>query len=109
MTAAAGTLLRIKPILTFASDGQLQSAAKVRGRGQVIDKLVELVKAACGEHKRYNLAVVNGGDPEGMALLRERLTAALPDYELVREGEIDATLSVYIGDGVLGAVVQVLD
>ena len=44
-----------------------------------------------------------------MALLRERLTAALPDYELVREGEIDATLSVYIGDGVLGAVVQVLD
>ena len=109
VTAAAGTLLRIKPILTFASDGQLQSAAKVRGRGQVIDKLVELVKAACGEHKRYNLAVVNGGDPEGMALLRERLTAALPDYELVREGEIDATLSVYIGDGVLGAVVQVLD
>ena len=70
---------------------------------------MELVKAACGEHKRYNLAVVNGGDPEGMALLRERLTAALPDYELVREGEIDATLSVYIGDGVLGAVVQVLD
>ena len=109
VTAAAGTLLRIKPILTLASDGQLQSAAKVRGRGQVIDKLVELVKAACGEHKRYNLAVANGGDPEGMALLRERLTAALPDYELVREGEIDATLSVYIGDGVLGAVVQVLD
>ena len=46
---------------------------------------------------------------EGVALLRERLTAALPDYELIREGEIDATLSVYIGDGVLGAVVQVLD
>ncbi|MCI5658973.1 MAG: AAA family ATPase [Megasphaera elsdenii] len=68
-----------------------------------------LVKAACGEHKRYNLAVANGGDPEGMALLRERLTAALPDYELIREGEIDATLSVYIGDGVLGAAVQVLD
>ena len=41
--------------------------------------------------------------------LRERLTAALPDYELIREGEIDATLSVYIGDGVLGAAVQVLD
>ena len=33
VTAAAGTLLRIKPILTFASDGQLQSAAKVRGQG----------------------------------------------------------------------------
>ena len=109
VTAAAGTLLRIKPILTFAPDGQLQTAAKVRGRGQVVDKLVELVKAACGDHKRYNLAVANGGDPAGMALVREKLTAALPNYGIIREGEIDATLSVYIGDGVLGAAVQVLD
>ena len=109
VTATAGVLLQIKPILTFAEDGQLTSAAKVRGRNQVIDKLVDLAVKACGNHQRYNLAVANGGAPEGMALVREKLTAALPNYDHLWEGEIDGTLSVYIGDGVLGAAVQILD
>lgn len=109
VTATAGMLLQIKPILTFADDGQLTSVAKVRGRRQVVDKLVELTVKACGAHKRYNLAVANGGAPEEMALVREKLTAALPNYDHIWEGEIDGTLSVYIGDGVLGAAVQVLD
>ena len=109
ITATAGTLLQIKPIITFASDGQLQSVAKVRGRGQVMDKLVAMAVKACGEHRRYNLAVANGGAPAEMELVRQKLITALPDYDHIWEGEIDGTLSVYIGDGVLGAAVQVLD
>ena len=109
VTATAGMLLQIKPLLTFAPDGQLQSVAKVRGRHQGIDKLVALTVQRCGEHKRYNLAVANGGAPEEMAQVKEKLTAALPNYDHIWEGEIDGTLSVYIGDGILGAAVQVLD
>lgn len=109
VTATAGALLKIKPILTFAPDGQLQSVAKVRGSGQVVDKLVELTARACGEHRRYNLAVANGGDPAGMERVRDRLQSVLPRAEHLWPGEIDSTLSVYIGDGVLGAAVQVLD
>ena len=109
VTATAGMLLQIKPILTFAPDGQLTSVAKVRGRHQVIDKLVALTVQRCGEHKRYNLAVANGGAPEAMAIVKDKLTAALPNYDHIWEGEIDGTLSVYIGDGVLGAAVQALD
>lgn len=109
VTATAGMLLQIKPILTFAEDGQLTSVAKVRGRHQVIDKLVDLAVKSCGGHRRYNLAVANGGAPGEMELVRQKLTAALPDYDHIWEGEIDGTLSVYIGDGVLGAAVQVLD
>lgn len=109
VTATAGTLLQIKPIITFAPDGQLQSVAKVRGRGQVMDKLVAMAVKACGEHRRYNLAVANGGAPADMELVRQKLITALPDYDHIWEGEIDGTLSVYIGDGVLGAAVQVLD
>lgn len=109
VTATAGTLLQIKPIITFAPDGQLQSVAKVRGRGQVMDKLVAMAVKACGEHRRYNLAVANGGAPEEMERVRQKLITALPDYDHIWEGEIDGTLSVYIGDGILGAAVQVLD
>ena len=83
--------------------------AEVPGPHQVKHKVVELTVQRCGDHKRYNLAVANGGAPEEMALVREKLTAALPNYDHIWEGEIDGTLSVYIGDGVLGAAVQVLD
>ena len=109
VTATAGTLLQIKPIITFSQDGQLQSIAKVRGRNQVMDKLVEMAVKACGDHRRYSLAVANGGAPAEMEIVRSKLMAALPDYDHIWEGEIDGTLSVYIGDGVLGAAVQLLD
>ncbi len=109
VTATAGALLQIKPIITFAPDGQLQSVAKVRGRNQVIDKLVSMTADRCAGHKKYNLAVANGGAPAEMEIVRQKLTAALPDYDHIWDGEIDGTLSVYIGDGVLGAAVQVLD
>ena len=109
ITAMAGTMLQIKPLITFAEDGQLRSVAKVRGRQQVIHKLVELTTQALGNGTRYNLAVANGGAPEAMETLRAKLTAALPDYDHLWSGELDGTLSVYIGDGVLGAAVQVLE
>lgn len=109
VTAAAGTVLRIKPVITFAQDKQLQSVAKARGVAQVVDKLVAMTVEFCGDHQKYNLAVANGGAPKSMAVLKKELTAALPNYEHIFEGVIDSTLSVYIGDGVLGACVQVLD
>lgn len=110
ITATAGAVLQIKPVITFSEDGQLQSIAKVRGGKHLIDKLVELAVKRCGEHKKYNLALVNGGSAqENVDLLRRKLTEALPDYEHLWESEVDGTLSVYIGDGVLGAGVQVLD
>ncbi len=109
VAATAGMLLQIKPLITFAEDGQLQSVAKVRGKGQVMDKLVDMAVKSCGDHKHYNLAVANGGAPEDMEVLRQKLMIALPDYDHIWEGEIDGTLSVYIGDGVLGAAVQILD
>ena len=110
VAAAAGTLLQIKPLLAFSpDDGQLQSVAKARGRNQVVSKLVELMTKYHQEGRRYNLAVANGGDPAGMEVLREKLTAALPDYGFLCEGEINGTFSVYIGDGILGAGIQLLD
>ena len=41
ITALAGTVLNIKPILTFAEDGQLVNVAKVRGRKASIAALAE--------------------------------------------------------------------
>ena len=109
VAAMAGTMLSIKPIITFASDGQLQSVAKVRGRRQVQDKILDLMHQSFQPGRRYNLGVANGGAPEEMAELSAKVRAAFPDYEHCWEGPMDAILSVYIGDGVIGAGIQYLD
>lgn len=109
ITAMAGTMLNIKPILTFAEDGQLKNVAKVRGMKQVQEKYIEIIRRLKGEHKRFNLAVANGGAPEHMAALRSRMEAEFPGFDHFWQGEIGATLSVYIGPGILGAGITILD
>ena len=102
-------MLNIKPLLTFAPDGQLASVAKVRGRQAVQPKFLELLAARTAGHTRYNLAVANGGAPQEMEALAKKMKAAFPNYEHFWKAEIDATLSSYIGAGVLGAGIQFLD
>ena len=109
VTAMAGALLSIKPIIGFAGDGQLLSVAKVRGRKAVAEKLREMVRKHLGQHKKFNLAVANGGAPEEMAALRAKMEGEFPGFDHFWQAEIDATLSVYIGSGILGAAVMVLD
>ena len=109
ITALAGTMLSIKPIITFSEDGQLQSIAKVRGRKQVQVKIVELLRSKFRAGKRYNLGVANGGAPAEMAELSEKMRARFPEFVHCWEGAMDATLSVYIGDGVIGGGIQFID
>ena len=50
-----------------------------------------------------------GGDPEGGAQLQQKLGELFPNYERYLYIKIDATLSCYIGPGVLGAGIQILE
>ncbi len=110
ITAMAGTLLSIKPLLGFAPDGELTGVAKVRGRKQVPGKLIELVKSHVDDPGRpFNLAVENGGDPEGMEDLARQLKAALPGFRRFDTADMDATLATYVGRGMLGAAIQFLE
>lgn len=109
ISAMAGTMLNIKPILSFANDGQLTSVAKVRGMKQVQNKFVETFLRLKGEHKSFNLGISNGAAPELMASLRTQLEQELPGFNHLYESEIGATLSVYIGPSILGASITFLD
>ncbi len=110
ITALAGTLLSIKPLLGFAEDGQLINVSKARGKKQVPEKLIELVKARVDDPSRpFNLAVENGGDPEGMLELGEALKAAIPGCRDFYSTNMDATLATYVGRGMLGAAIQFLE
>lgn len=109
ITAMAGTALNIKPILSFADNGQLVSVAKVRGRSAAINKLVDMASSLIQPGKRYNIMWAHGGCPEEGQKVAEKLRAAAPDFVHEFYGEIDCTLGCYVGPKLLGAALQVLD
>jgi len=109
ITALAGTLLNIKPIIGFSEDGQLVSVAKARGRRQVQEKFLSLLRSHVDDPARpFNLAVEQGGDPAGMEELGAAVRAAFPGYGKFVSATMDATLATYVGRGMLGACIQFL-
>ena len=110
-TALAGSLLQIKPVLTFdRRDGMISTVAKVRGRRAVQPRLIELAQALVADHpgEAYNLVVCDGNVPDEGAALEKALLRALPDAKSVLHGQIDATLAVHLGPNLLGVGVQFL-
>ncbi len=114
-TAVAGTLLQIKPILSFDKTGMTYSPAKVRGRKAVapwliqhISEMVEQEKSRNGGRVRFNLVVCDGNVPQEGDELQAALTAAVPGSEQVVRGRLSATLAVHLGPALLGAGIQFL-
>lgn len=109
ISAVAGTLLQIKPILSFAPDGQLTSLAKVRGRKAAIQKMVQMAAARVPRGARFNLAVAHGDSLAELKEIRVLAQKVMPDFEAFAEGEIDCTLGSYVGPQLLGVGVQLLE
>ena len=86
-----------------------ENVAKVRGMKQIQQKYIDTLTAIKGDCKRFNLAIANGAAPKQMESLRTQMEEAFPGYDHFWEGEIGATLSSYIGPGVLGAAITLLD
>lgn len=108
ITAVAGSLLQIKPIITFASTGELINVAKGRGRKAALDKLMALFQQSMPDDRPFIAAVVDGGIPDEGDALRERLNPMLPVGTEVIRGQIDCTLGTYVGPHLLGAGFQVI-
>ena len=108
ITAVAGSLLQIKPIITFASTGELINIAKGRGRKAALDKLMALFQQSMPDDRPFIAAVVDGGIPDEGDALRERLNPMLPVGTEIIRGQIDCTLGTYVGPHLLGAGFQVI-
>ena len=109
VTCVAGTMLQIKPIISFAPDGQLASVGKVRGRAKSIEELARRVQELVPAGKPYNLAVANGGCPQDVEALKTLLAAPIAGSRRFYEGSIDCTLASHVGPHLIGAGIQVLE
>ena len=103
MSAALGTMLDIKPILTV-KDGLVAPAEKIRGIKKAMHRIIELVKEATSDGDyRYMIVYSTKADyyNDFVAMTKE----AFPDAE-INENQVGCTIGVHIGPGLVGLMFQ---
>ncbi len=110
VTCVAGTMLQIKPVISFAKDGQLVSIGKARGRAKSMEEVARRLRALIpGDGKPYDMFVANGGCPEDAEALKAMLAAEIAGCRRFYECEIDGTLAAHVGPHLIGLGIHCLE
>lgn len=104
-----GSALKIKPIISCNTEGIYDTIAKVRGRKQSINKMLDLARAKIGNHKNYYLALCHGDALDEMLQMKEDLRELIANAKIYSEGQISPVLGVHTGPGLLGIGVMILE
>ena len=95
--ALLGSILNFKPLITLR-EGEVVPLGRARGRPQMLDRLVEMLRRD-GQVSR--LAVLHGAASTEAEHLRDRLAGDYPGQEII-VSEIGPVLATHTGPGVIG-------
>lgn len=99
--AMVGSVLSIKPLIDI-KNGELENVAQVRGKKNVISKLIELVKEHCGEDfSNKGFAVADGDNKVDVLKLKEAIQQEFNPKELI-DIEVGPTIGSHAGPGTIG-------
>lgn len=100
-TATIGNMLSIKPILGI-EEGSVASKAQVRGKKQVIGKIVELIKSKFGNDLKEKRIIVGCGDNQSdLDILTNKINDELEIGEIYSVN-IGSCICAHTGPGVVG-------
>ena len=97
-----GSLLQIKPIISCDKDGIYYTVAKVRGRKQSINKIMEIIQDKIKDKKNYYLTICHGYAQEEADKIKECMKPHIENATLFMEGQISPALGVHTGPGLVG-------
>lgn len=95
-----GTLLNMKPLLALDKDGYVTAVERVRGKGKVIPRLVELAVERAKPKGIGILAVCHAASPDEGRRLKEALLEKFEPDE-VFESQIGAVIGSHAGPGTI--------
>jgi DegV family protein with EDD domain len=99
--ATIGNMLNIKPILCL-EDGLIKPIFQVRGKKQVINKIVDIIKEQHGEDLSKKQVIVGCGDRDiDLEALKKKLNEEFKLEELL-EVNLGSCICAHTGPGVLG-------
>ena len=100
MAAAFGTMLDIKPLITEARDGSLQSVDKVRGQKKALNTLVDKMVEGDPDPDESMVIILHADAPEAASELKELATRRIPGLD-IRIGYIGPVIGAHCGPGTL--------
>lgn len=102
-----GQILNLKPIITVNEDGVYETHAKVRGRKQSLERLVEVAKQHLAKPMN-NVAICHGAALEEAHELMERIKQ-FGNFGEMLLSHVSPVIGVHTGPGTLGFVVYQTD
>ena len=104
VSGAIGSLLNIKPIISCNRSGVYHIVSMIRGRKRGLEKLLDCVSEHYDEKKENFLAIMHGAAPEAVRETREKIRARFPRAKVLLEKQINASLAVHTGPGLIGVL-----
>jgi DegV family protein with EDD domain len=98
----AASLLNIKPVLTFNSDGIIEPFKKAKGMKKAIAEIAAQVAEASADGP-VKLGLLHAQAPDLVAELRAALDTAGARYELLHTVGVGAVIGTYAGPRAIGA------
>lgn len=102
-TAAAGTLLQIKPLLHVDEEGRLAVMGKPRGRKQAIAMQIEKLKSGMDGSLGNLVTIGHGSNPEGAEQLKNEVMNCCPDAD-IHILDIGPIIGAHTGPGMLAVI-----
>lgn len=100
VSAIAGTILGIKPLLHMDSEGKLTPVAKVRGRRNSIKAIVKRMLETAVEPQKQLMFISHGDCEEDAITLRDMVRAEIGDIEIIIN-PIGPVIGCHSGPGTL--------
>ena len=100
-SALFGTLLQIKPILYFNSEGIIDVFEKVRSKNRALQRVYTELERALSSEKRYRIGVIHVGAPDEAVIIAQELTSKYPGQD-IRIFEAGPVIATHVGPGALG-------
>ena len=101
--AVAGTLLSLKPVLTFNEEGGLSVLSKVGGRKKAISTLAAHVVEELRDADKYSVYIVDADCKEDGDRLRDLILEKRPEAQIVRQ-IVGPVIGSHCGPGTLGVI-----
>lgn len=104
VSGTIGELLNIKPIISLDENGVYYPYAKVRGRKQSINKLIQITDEIISKHKS-KVYIMDGGAPEECKKIYEAVTEMPNISSCIYGGNISPVSCVHSGPGLIGCII----
>ncbi len=106
--ALLGNLLDIRPILSLEPDGRVATLARVRGRGNLLPRIVAALRGRIGDARRVRFGVIHVAHPAVVDEVRGALDAEFGEREML-VSPATPVIATHIGPGAWGVAYMVED